>query len=70
VLLPETFRVELPAGAGLVEVKVSVESGKIFILQQAQLNAAIIPPGDYDKLLELNNRLTEPSARAILLRKR
>jgi transglutaminase-like putative cysteine protease len=70
VLLPETFRVELPAGAGLVDVKVSAESGKIFILQQAQLNAAIIPPGDYDKLLELNNRLTGPSAKAILLQKK
>ena len=69
-LLPESFRIELPAGAGSVEVKVSAESGKIFILQQAQLNAAIIPPGDYDKLLALNNRLTGPSAKAILLQKK
>jgi len=70
VLLPEPFRIELPAGAGIVEVKVSAESGKIFILQQAQLQAAIIPPDQYDALLSLNNRLTEPSASAILLRKK
>ncbi len=69
-LIPETFHTELPADAGFVEVKVTAETGRIIILQQAQLNAAIIPPGDYDKLLELNNRLTAPSARAILLRKR
>ncbi len=69
-LLPESFLTVLPAGAGFVEVRVSIETGKIIITQQAQINAAIIPPSDYDKLLELNNRLTEPSARAILLRKR
>ncbi len=69
VLIPETFRTVLPANAGFVEVRVSASSGKIFILQQAQLNAAIIPPGEYDKLLELNDRLTAPSGRAILLRK-
>ncbi len=69
-LVPASFRTELPAGAGVVDVRVSAENEKIIITQQAQINAAIIPPGDYDKLLELNNRLTEPSARAILLRKR
>ncbi len=69
-LMPETFRTELPAGAGFVEVKVSTAPGRIFISQQAQLNAAIILPGDYDKLLALNNRLTAPSAKAVLLRKK
>jgi len=70
VLTPETFRTELPDGAGFVEVKVSAAPGRILILHQAQLNAAVIPPGDYDKLLELNNRLTAPSAKAVLLRKK
>jgi transglutaminase-like putative cysteine protease len=69
VLVPETFRAVLPAGAGFVEVKVSVGPGKIIILQQAQLNAAIIPPNEYDNLLELNNKLTAPSGRAVLLQK-
>jgi transglutaminase-like putative cysteine protease len=70
VLLPESFRTELPAGAGAVEVKVSVEAGKIFILQRAQINASLIPPEQYDTLLALNGRLTAPSASAILLRKK
>jgi hypothetical protein len=70
VLVPETFRTELPDGAGFVEVKVSAAPGRILIFQQAQLNAAVIPPGDYDKLLALNGRLTAPSAKAVLLRKK
>jgi hypothetical protein len=70
VILPKPFRVALPAGAGFVEVKVSANDGRIFILQQTQLNAAIIPPEEYDKLLSLNDRLTGPSAKAILLRKK
>jgi hypothetical protein len=70
VLMPETFRTELPAGAGFVEVKVSSAPGRILISQQTQLNAAVILPGDYDKLLALNDRLTGTSARTILLRKK
>jgi len=70
VLVPETFRTELPDGAGFVEVKVSAAPGQILISQQAQLNAAVILPGDYDKLLELNDRLTGTSAKAVLLRKK
>lgn len=69
VLTPEPFRAVLPAGAGFAEIKVSAAPGKIIILQQAQLNAAIIPPDEYDKLLEISNKLTAPSGRAILLRK-
>jgi len=69
-LAPESFHMELPAGGGFVDIKVSAKSGRITIRQEAQLNAAIIPPEDYDKLLELNNRLTAPSARTILLRKK
>lgn len=70
VLTPAAARVELPAEAGTVEIKISRESGKLFILQQAQLNAAIIPPGEYNKLLKLNDLLTGPSAKTILLRKK
>jgi len=70
ILFPASFHIELPSGAGFVEVMVSVKAGQIIIMQQAQLNAAIIPPGEYDKLLTLNDRLTAPSGRAILLRKR
>ncbi|HPR82357.1 MAG TPA: DUF3857 domain-containing protein [Pontiellaceae bacterium] len=69
LLVPEAFCTVLPAGAGFVEIKVSVSAGKIFILQQAQLNPAVIPADEYNKLLELNNRLTAPSGRAILLQK-
>ncbi len=68
--MPEPFRTELPAGAGFVEVKVSVAPGRILISQQAQLNAAVIFPADYDKLLALNDRLTAPAAKAVLLRKK
>ena len=68
-LIPESFHTELPAGAGFVEVNVSAKAGRIVIIQQAQLNAAIIPPGEYDKLLSLNDRLTAPVGRAVLLRK-
>ncbi len=69
VLVPESFRSILPTGAGLVEISVLTSTGKIIIQQQAQLNAAIIPPREYEKLTALNNRLTAPSGRAILLRK-
>lgn len=70
VLAPEPFHIDLPAGGGFVDVKVSADSGHLIISQEAQLNAAVILPEDYDKLLELNNRLTAPSARTILLRKK
>ncbi len=69
VLLPASSRTELPAGAGWVEISVSVKDGHIRILQQAQLNSSIIPSNEYDKLLDLNDLLTAPAAQAILLRK-
>jgi transglutaminase-like putative cysteine protease len=70
VLLPASFSTSLPAGAGRVNVTVSAGNGQIHIQQDAQLNAAIIPANDYDKLQDLNNRLTAPSARTLLLRKK
>jgi transglutaminase-like putative cysteine protease len=69
-LIPESLHIELPAGAGFVDVRVSTNAGRITILQRAQLNAAIIPPGEYDKLLQINDRLTGPSAKTILLQKK
>ena len=69
VLIPESFRVELPERAGLVEVRVGMVQDKLMITQRAELNPALIPPEDYEQLLDLNNRLTEPAARTLLLRK-
>jgi len=39
------------------------------ITQQAKLNPALIKPENYEQLLDLNNRLTNPAARTILLRR-
>ncbi|MBI9021123.1 MAG: DUF3857 domain-containing protein [Verrucomicrobia bacterium] len=69
VLAPEPFRIELPNGAGVVEVGVGTMPGKLLIAQHAELNPALIRAEDYEQLLELNNRLTEPAARTLLLRK-
>lgn len=68
-LIPESFRAELPANAGFVEVKTTAAPGRLVITQQAQLNAALIPAEEYQRLMQLNDRLTRPAARTILLRK-
>lgn len=70
VLVPEAFRVELPAHAGTVEISISIEKDRLIIRQTAQLNAAIISPGDYAQLLALNDRLTGTAAKTVLLRRK
>ena len=70
VLLPERFHTDLPSDAGFVTVNVYANDNKLRIQQHAELNAAIIPATDYSKLLLLNDQLTGPSARTILLQKK
>lgn len=70
VLMPETFIMALPAGAGTVEVKTARLPGRLVVLQQAQINPAIIPVDEYNVLLDLTRKLTTPSASTVLLRKK
>jgi len=70
VLTPKSFRIELPNGAGVVEVGVGAMQDKLLIVQRAELNPALIRTEDYEQLLKLNNRLTRLAARTILLRKK
>jgi len=67
-LIPESFRVELPNGAGTVEVLAGMMEDKLVIMQRAEINPALISAEDYDQLLDLNNRLTQPAARTLLLK--
>ncbi|MBC8207424.1 MAG: DUF3857 domain-containing protein [Kiritimatiellales bacterium] len=69
VLMPETFKTELPANGGTVQVQASAVRGGMVIFQQADINPSIIPVKEYDELLELSDRLTRPSANTILLKK-
>ena len=69
VLAPESFKTELPAEGGTVQVRTSPVRGGIVILQQADIKPSIIPVKEYDELLELNDRLTRPAANTILLKK-
>ncbi len=68
-LIPESFRVELPNGAGTVEVLVGMVKGKLMLTQRAELKPALIGVENYEQLLDLNNRLTQPAAQTILLKK-
>lgn len=69
VLLPESFREELPSGGGFVDVKISAEKDRLIILQQASLNPSIILAEEYPVLMQIHSRLTGPSARNILLQR-
>jgi len=66
-VVPESFRIDLPARAGFVEVDSTVTNGCLSVIQQAHLNPALIPPEEYDRLLQLNDRLTGPAAGTVLL---
>ncbi len=68
-IIPESFLMKLPGGAGVVEVLAGMVGDKLMILQRAEINPALINADDYELLLDLNNRLTEPAARTILLQK-
>ncbi len=67
VLVPESFRTELPDNGGFVEVSTMIEKDQLIILQKAELNATVISVEKYDQLLRLNDQLTNPSAYSILL---
>jgi transglutaminase-like putative cysteine protease len=67
VLLPESFRTELPANGGTVSVQTEQDGNTLTIIQKADIHPALVPVKDYDELLELNSRLTQPSTRTILL---
>jgi transglutaminase-like putative cysteine protease len=66
-VVPESFRIDLPAQAGFVEVDSTVTNGCLSVIQQAHLNPALIPPEEYDRLLLLNDKLTGPDAGTVLL---
>jgi len=68
-LIPETFQVELPQGAGSIEVFAEMINRKLVILQHAEINPALVDTKGYTHLLDLNNRLTQPAARTLLLKK-
>lgn len=70
ILLPQPFTTVLPENAGTVQVLISRNHNQIKIVQNARIEPAIILPEEYSKLLRLNNRLTDPSANTILLRKK
>jgi len=69
LLIPESFRINLPSGAGSVEVSTGMMNGKLLVRQHAELNPALLSVEDYDILLELNNQLTKPASRTLLLHK-
>ncbi|MFA5688881.1 MAG: DUF3857 domain-containing protein [Kiritimatiellales bacterium] len=70
-VMPKTVRIELPANAGFVEVRSGVsDTGRLVIVQQAQLLPAIIPAEEYGRLLHLNDQLTAPAADTVMLKKR
>ena len=69
-LIPESFRIELPNGAGAVEIRTGMMQNKLRVMQRAELNPALLSAEDYDQLVDLNNRLTQPAARTLLLRKK
>ncbi|MDD4099249.1 MAG: hypothetical protein PHC30_10805, partial [Lentisphaeria bacterium] len=78
IRLPEGFRqvrlgprplVLKPAsGKGRVEVDVKDETVALVYTYRVSLPAAIIPPSEYDGLLEMNRRLNHPDMRTVLLR--
>lgn len=55
------------AGGGEARVTVAEAGGKFDLTQELETTPAIIPPGDYSKLLEAESSLREKSARAFLL---
>lgn len=69
VLLPDSFRTELPAGGGVVEVSAHGLGSHLIITQKAQLKPALVSVNEYGRLLSLNDQLTRPSSRTILLKK-
>ncbi len=68
-LIPESYRIILPNGGGAVETLTGIVNGTLLIIQHAELNPTLIAAEDYKQLLDLNNRLTQPASRTILLRK-
>ena len=70
VLLPEAFTAELPEGGGTVEIQTGVYRNKLLILQKAAIEPAMIPVDEFDRLLEMNDALTRPASKTILLKKK
>ena len=69
VLLPDAFRTELPGDGGVVEVSARKQERHLMITQTARIRPALVPVDEYGRLLSLNDQLTRPSARTILLKK-
>ena len=71
LLAPESFQWQAPADAGSVTCAVSQEASppRLVVEYDIDLKPAVIPAGEYDKLLEIQRLLTRPAARTIILRK-
>jgi transglutaminase-like putative cysteine protease len=69
VMVPETFRTELPENGGTVRVQTAPSRDGLMILQEADIHPATIRVKDYDELLDLNDKLTRPAARTVMLEK-
>jgi hypothetical protein len=67
---PAPLKIDLPNQAGTVEITTTVTQGMLVILQKAVLRPALISAADYDQLIELNKKLTQPAAQTVLFKKR
>ena len=69
VLMPKAFETELPENGGTVRIQTAQTRKGIAILEEAEIRPTIIRVKDYDELLDLNDMLTRPAARTIMLEK-
>lgn len=70
VFMPDAVEWDAPNDGGEVEVEIEMEEdGVLEIEHEIELDAAVISADDYDELLEINQKLSQPSAGAILLRR-
>ncbi len=75
VLLPPEIDWQGPAGTGRVKVESRLSSQdaervRLRMDLHADLNPAVVPPGQYARLMEIMRRLTHPGARTVLLGKK
>ena len=69
VIAPENERLNLPAGAGGAVVTRTSAHGQFNISYELDTAPAIVSPGDYPSVLNLESALTKKSARVFLLEK-
>lgn len=70
VLVPGSMVVDLPAQGGRIAVKVTQpEPDTLKVQHKVQLAPSISLPDDYDAMRDVNNRLSHPEARTIMLKR-